>query len=67
MGLESYGLTKGCRADLVVLDAGSPVEAVRLRATRLLVVAGGRVIARHQPDETVLSIKGRPATVKRRV
>ena len=67
MGLESYGLAKGCKADLVVLDAGSPVEAVRLRATRLLVVAGGRVIARHQPDETVLSIKGRPATVKRRV
>ena len=67
MGLESYGLAKGCKADLVVLDAGSPVEAVRLRATRLLVVAGGSIIARHQPDETVLSIKGRPATVKRRV
>ena len=67
MGLENYGLEKGCRASLVVLDAGSPVEAIRLRATRLLVIAGGKVIARHQPDETALSIKGRPTTVKRRV
>ncbi|MBK1663908.1 cytosine deaminase [Rhodospirillum rubrum] len=46
MGLDDYGLMPGCRGDLVLLQAGDPVEALRLRATRLAVVRGGRIIAR---------------------
>jgi cytosine deaminase len=46
LGLEGYGIAPGCRADLVVLQAGDPIEALRLRATRLLVMRAGRVIAR---------------------
>ena len=42
LGLDGYGLEPGCRADFVLLQAGSPVEAIRLRAQRLLVVRGGR-------------------------
>uniref|UniRef100_UPI0035AE4C8C amidohydrolase family protein n=1 Tax=Zoogloea sp. TaxID=49181 RepID=UPI0035AE4C8C len=42
LGLEGYGIAPGCRADLVVLQAGDPIEALRLRATRLLVLRGGR-------------------------
>ncbi|HPI61992.1 amidohydrolase family protein, partial [Zoogloea sp.] len=38
LGLEGYGIAPGCRADLVVLQAGDPIEALRLRATRLLVL-----------------------------
>jgi len=63
MGLEGYGLDKGCRADMVLLQAADPVEAIRLRAHRLAVIRGGRVIARNRPVVTELAIDGRPATV----
>lgn len=66
MGLADYGLDKGCKANLVVLDAGDPVEAIRLRAQRLLVVANGRIISRKEPDRARLALPGRPATVARR-
>lgn len=45
MGLEGYGLAPGCRADMVLLQARDPVEAVRTRAVRLVVVRGGAVLA----------------------
>ena len=41
MGLEGYGLEPGCRADLVVLEAGDAVEAIRLKAARLFVLRRG--------------------------
>ncbi|TDH38775.1 cytosine deaminase [Pseudohoeflea suaedae] len=66
MGLEGYGLAKGSVASLVVLDANGPVEAVRLRAQRLLVVSRGKVIARREKSPMTLSIPGRPASVDRR-
>ncbi|MEZ5734146.1 MAG: amidohydrolase family protein [Paracoccaceae bacterium] len=66
MGLEGYGLRKGDVASLVILDAGSPTEALRLRAERLTVVAKGKVISRRQRNDARLSLAGRPATVRRR-
>ncbi len=63
LGLEGYGIAPGCRADLVVLQAGDPIEALRLRATRLLVLRGGRVIARTPPAVATLSLPGRPGSV----
>ena len=66
MGLEGYGLEKGKRASLVVLNAGDPVEAIRLRAERLLVVANGKVVARRAPSPMQLLLEGRPASVARR-
>ena len=63
LGLEGYGLDVGCRADLVVLQARDPVEAIRLRATRLLVLRGGRVIARTPAATASLAIEGRPSEV----
>jgi hypothetical protein len=47
LGLQGYGLDLGCRADFVLLQARSPVEAIRLRAPRLLVVRGGQVLVAH--------------------
>jgi cytosine deaminase len=47
--LEGYGLRKGDRADLVVLQATSPFEAIRLRPARLYVIRAGTVIARTAP------------------
>jgi len=66
MGLDHLGLAVGKSASLVVLDAGNPIEAVRLRAERLCVVANGKVVAEREKHDTTLSIKGRPATINRR-
>ena len=58
LGLEGYGLDVGCRADLVLLQARDVVEALRLRAHRLLVLRAGRVVARSEPVVTRLSLPG---------
>jgi cytosine deaminase len=63
LGLDGYGLDVGCRADFVLLQARSPAEAVRLRAARLLVVRGGRVLAHGQPVTMALNLPDRPASV----
>ena len=67
MGLQDYGLHVGAKASLVVLDAGSPVEALRLRAARLCVVAKGRVISRTPRGDAALALHGRPQNVRRRL
>ena len=66
MGLEGYGLKKGDTASLVVLDAGTPTEALRLRAERLAVVSKGKVISRRQRNDARLALPGRPASLRRR-
>lgn len=63
MGLNGYGLEKGCNADLVILQARDPLEALRLKANRLLVMRRGKVIARAVPRVSTLELAGRPATV----
>jgi cytosine deaminase len=66
MGLQDYGLHVGASASLVVLDAADPIEALRLRANRLCVIAKGKVIARGPRSDTALSLPGRPDSVVRR-
>ena len=63
MGLEGYGLEPGCRADLVVLEAGDPIEAVRLKAARLFVLRAGQIVARSAPRLAQLDLPGRPPAV----
>jgi len=63
IGLADYGLRPGARADFVLLDARDPIEAIRLKATRLAVVRAGRVIARTAPRRASLSLAGRPGEV----
>ena len=63
LGLEGYGLAPGCRADAVLLQARSPQEALRLRAARLLVVRGGRVIAQAPACQMALNLPDRPQSV----
>jgi cytosine deaminase len=63
LGLEGYGLQPGCRGDFVLLQARSPQEAIRLRAQRLLVVRGGRVLARAPQSAVELDLPGRPRHV----
>jgi cytosine deaminase len=61
--LEGYGLAPGCNADFLVLQAGDPVEALRLRAARLFVVRRGKVISRMARQEAVLDLDGREERV----
>ncbi|MCB1972376.1 MAG: amidohydrolase family protein [Geminicoccaceae bacterium] len=63
MGIPAYGLEPGCAANLVILDAADPVEAIRLKATRLAVLRGGRVVAETPRRQTRLDLEGRPASV----
>jgi len=63
LGLEGYGIEVGCHADLVVLQAKDPIEAIRLRAARLHVIRRGRVLATSAPRLSTLAIDGRPHSV----
>ena len=60
LGLDGYGVAVGCHADLVVLDAADPVEALRLRAARRLVLRRGRVVAESPRARARLDLPGRP-------
>ncbi|MBB1074121.1 amidohydrolase family protein [Rhodoferax sp. 4810] len=60
MGLVHYGLAVGCHADFVLLQARDPVEALRLRATRLKVFKRGQLLAESAPAAAQLHLPGRP-------
>ena len=47
IGLKDYGLAEGCRADLVVLDAADPAQAITEQAEKLWVFKDGRIVARN--------------------
>ena len=66
MGLDDYGLHVGAKASLVILDAGNPIEALRLRPDRLCVIAKGKVISSQGRNDARLSLPGRPKTIRRR-
>ena len=61
--LDGYGIAPGNRADFVLLQARDPVEAIRLRATRLHVFRAGREIAHASPVRACLDLPGRPREV----
>jgi len=63
LGLEGYGIAPGCKADLVWLDAGGPVEAIRLRAARRMVLRRGQVVSEAPAARASLRLPGRPSTV----
>jgi len=63
MGLQNYGLEKGCDANFVLLQAKDPIEAIRLRSNRLMVVRGGKIIARTPPQKSELFLPQRPKSL----
>ncbi|KAA1184467.1 amidohydrolase family protein [Rhizobium tropici] len=63
LGLEGYGLEKGCNADFVVLQAVDTLEALRLKPNRLAVIKRGKVIARSAPRIGELFLDGRPSQI----
>ena len=60
MGLAGYGLEAGCFADFCWLQARDPVEALRLRATRLKVYRRGKLLAESPAATSQLHLSGRP-------
>jgi cytosine deaminase len=67
LGLEAYGIAPGCHADLVLLDAGSTVEAIRLRAARRMVLRRGVVVSEAPPTVAKLNLPGRPPSTRFRL
>ncbi|MGE3271446.1 MAG: cytosine deaminase [Chloroflexota bacterium] len=63
LGLENYGLTPGCRADLVIFDAPSEMDAVRLVPVRRAVIRGGQIVARAEPARRTVTWDGREEPV----
>lgn len=55
MGLENYGVAKGCDANFILLQANDKIEAIRLRAHRLAVIRKGRIIS--QTSELIHTLK----------
>ena len=49
LGLKGYGIEAGCNADIVILQARDPQEALRLKPARLFVIRRGTIIAETSP------------------
>jgi cytosine deaminase len=64
MHLEGYGLEPGCDASFVLLQAKSPMDAIRLRANRLKVWRKGKVVAETAEVVTSMQVEGRPSQVR---
>ncbi|MDB9729228.1 MAG: amidohydrolase family protein [Rhodobacterales bacterium] len=60
LGLDSYGIKKGCRADMVILQATDKIDAIRLRANRLTVIRAGKIISQTHPIKAALNLPDRP-------
>jgi cytosine deaminase len=63
LGLTDYGLEPGSRADLVLFDAPTESDAIRLMAPRRLVIRGGKVVARTEPARHIVTWNGREEPV----
>lgn len=58
MQLEHYGIEVGKQADLVVLQAKSEADAIRLKPARLMVLRKGKCIARTPEVKTQVDLNG---------
>jgi cytosine deaminase len=58
LGVADYGIRTGGPADLVVFDAGSEAEALRLQRPRHLVLRAGRIVAATEPASSVVTWNG---------
>jgi cytosine deaminase len=63
LGLADYGIEPGCRADLVLFDAPTESDAVRLMAPRRVVIRGGKVVARTESARQFVTWDGREEPV----
>ncbi len=64
MGLEGHGLDIGRAANMALLRARDPIEAIRLRPPRLAVIRAGRVIARSPRQVCTFCAPERPGRIE---
>src|SRR5712691_4486152 len=63
LGQTDYGLEPGCRADLVIFEAPSEMDAIRLIAPRRAVIRAGEIVARTLPAQHFVRWDGADGTV----
>jgi cytosine deaminase len=63
MGIENYGIEPGCNADIVILQASDPQEALRLKPARLFVIRRGTIIAETSPVVSRMELADRTVEV----
>jgi cytosine deaminase len=63
LGVPDYGLRVGGPADLVVFDARSAAEALRLQRPRYQVLRAGRVVAATEPARSTVTWDGKDEEV----
>ena len=63
LGLKGYGIEAGCNADIVILQARDPQEALRLKPARLFVIRRGTIIAETSPVVSHLRLGGQTVAV----
>lgn len=63
LGLDSYGIKVGHNADMVILQAASKVEALRLHPARLDVIRRGRAISETPEVKASLDLGNGPKPV----
>jgi cytosine deaminase len=63
LGLDGYGLEVGNNADLVLLQAADPIEAIRLSAERLYVIRRGQIIAHTAPRVSRVTLGTEPVLI----
>jgi cytosine/creatinine deaminase len=59
LNIADYGIAKGKKADLIVVQASSAMEAVRIRPPRLAVIRRGHVIAAQEKQLSRLTLGGK--------
>ncbi|WP_197072634.1 MULTISPECIES: cytosine deaminase [unclassified Marinitoga] len=55
MNLSDYGIKEGNKADLIILNAPSKIEAIRLRSEVLYVIKNGNIIAKTTPAKSYVN------------
>jgi cytosine/creatinine deaminase len=63
LGIEGYGLAEGSPASLVVYEAPTETDAIRLLPRRRLVLRRGQIVARTEPARTTVTWDGREEAV----
>ena len=63
LNLGNYGLEPGCNADMVILQASSKQEAIRLHPARLFVIRRGKVISRMAKAQATVNTGAEDVTV----
>jgi cytosine deaminase len=56
LNIDGYGIARNGNADLVILQAPDPMEAIRIRPVRLAVIRRGQVVARQPAHRAELTL-----------